>query len=44
MKRHYEPGTGLEKNKDEILELIEVKSQDTTFGLGFRPTQKDIKV
>lgn len=31
MKREYEPGTGLGKYGERILELIKMKSQDTTF-------------
>lgn len=33
--RQYEPVTDLGKHGDEIVALIEVKSQDTKFGLVF---------
>lgn len=43
MKCQHEPAIGLGEFKDGILVPIKVKSQDTTFGLDFQPTQKDIK-
>lgn len=41
MSRQYEPGTGLGKHGNGILEPVEIRGQDTTFGLGFKPTRKD---
>lgn len=35
-------GMGFGKYGDRILEPIEVKYQDTTFSLGFKPTRKNI--
>lgn len=43
MKKHYEPGTSLNKFGDENLEPIWIKGQDSTFGLGFRTTRKDFQ-
>lgn len=43
MKRQNEPWIGLGKYGDGTLELIKVKSQDTTFILNFKPTREDIK-
>lgn len=40
ISRQYEPGTGLGKNRDGILEPVGIKGQDTTFCLGFKPTRK----
>lgn len=41
MSRQYEPGTGLGKHREGILEPILIKGQDSTFGLGLKPTRKD---
>lgn len=41
MSRQYEQGIDLGKHRDGILEPVEIKGQDTTFGLGFKPTRKD---
>lgn len=41
--RHHEVETSLAKHDDGTFAPIEVKLQDTTFGLGFKPTRKYIK-
>lgn len=43
MDCQYEPESGLGKFGDWILAPVEVKSQDTTFSLDFKPNQKDVK-
>lgn len=43
MKRQYERRTSLRKFGDGILAPVGIKSQDTTFCLGFRPTCRNIK-
>lgn len=43
MKRQYELGTGLNEYKEGILNPIKVKSQNTTFSVGFMPARKDFK-
>lgn len=40
ISRQYKPGTSLGKHGDRILKPVEIKSQDTTFGLGFKPTRR----
>lgn len=39
MKQQRELGIGLDKFRDEILVSIKVKSQETTLGISFKPTQ-----
>lgn len=42
MDHHYEPRIDLGKFRGGILAPIEVKSQNTTFDLDFKPTQEEI--
>lgn len=44
MERQYKPKKGLGKYRDEILKLIKLKSQDTTFSLGFNPRRRVSKL
>lgn len=40
IRRQYEPRTDLGKHRDGILEPNLIKSQDSIFGLGFKPTRR----
>ena len=39
----YEPGVGLGKNNDGMANLVDIKENREKFGLGYKPTQTDVR-